>query len=464
MAPFRLARPRILAFFALEVGLVVGVVYALATLTLHMSPRIEGTPQILGASVFAISLMFSTVLVGTQTAGFSDHHRFRRETLLFSFVSIIFGLLAFSAIWVLFPESRPLPGLLALEAAVAVPGTVALWRWLSRRLDVLNAMRERVLILGTGQAAQQFCRWIASQHANEYAVVGFADMDARRTGTVLTMGVRVQTDYDSLPTFCQHRVDRVIVALEEKRGTLPVLPLMDLRMRGIEIEEATSFYERASGKIAVETMLPSWLIFSEGFKSTPLRAFLKRLGDVTLSVMLLVPAAPLMALTALLIKLDSRGPVLYRQDRMGKDGQTFHLLKFRSMKHRAESESGPTWTIRNDPRITRVGRVIRKLRIDELPQLVNVLRGEMSFVGPRPEREYFVRQLVQRIPYYALRMTVRPGITGWAQVEYGYGASEAESLEKLKYDLYYIKNANVLLDLWIVLKTTKVVLFGTGAR
>jgi sugar transferase (PEP-CTERM system associated) len=243
-----------------------------------------------------------------------------------------------------------------------------------------------------------------------------------------------------------------------------VLPLMDLRMRGIEVEEATSFYERASGKIAVETMLPSWLIYSEGFKSTPLRVFLKRLGDVTLSVLLLVLAAPVMALTALLIRLGSPGPVLYRQERMGKDGQIFHLLKFRSMRHRAESESGPTWTIKNDPRITRVGRVIRKLRIDELPQLVNVLRGEMSFVGPRPEREYFVRQLVQRIPYYALRMTVRPGLTGWAQVEYGYGASEAESLEKLKYDLYYIKNANVLLDLWIVLKTTKVVMFGTGAR
>jgi sugar transferase (PEP-CTERM system associated) len=321
-----------------------------------------------------------------------------------------------------------------------------------------------VLILGTDETAREVCRLIVNDHSSEYAVTGFADDNEARAGTILAMGVRIQTGYDSLPAFCPGRVDRVIVALSEKRGRLPVRVLMQLRLLGIEIEEATSFFERISGKIAVETMLPSWLIFSEGFKATRLRIILKRAADLTLSVILFALAAPLMLLTAILIKLDSRGPVFYLQDRLGRDGQPFNVLKFRSMKHGAEAESGPTWARRHDPRVTRVGTIIRALRIDELPQLINVLRGEMSFVGPRPEREHFVRQLEESVPYYGLRVVARPGITGWAQVQYRYAASEEDSLEKLKYDLYYIKNNNLLLDLWIVLKTIKVVLFGQGAR
>jgi len=222
--------------------------------------------------------------------------------------------------------------------------------------------------------------------------------------------------------------------------------------------------ERISGKIAVETMLPSWLIFSEGFKTSSMRSLLKRTADLIFSTALLLVASPVMLLTAAAVVLDSGFPILYRQDRLGRDGREFRLLKFRSMRQDAEALSGPTWAAKHDPRVTRVGVLVRHLRIDELPQLFNVFRGEMSFVGPRPERGHFARMLERKIPYYGLRTTVRPGITGWAQVEYGYGATDEEALEKLKYDLYYIKNNNLLLDLWIMLKTVKVVLRGTGAR
>ena len=295
-------------------------------------------------------------------------------------------------------------------------------------------------------------------------MVGFATDDPSEVGRVLSMGTRVISDYDTLGQFGMLHADRVIVALEEKRGKLPLEPLMQLRLNGVAIEEATTFTERTSGKIAVETLLPSWLIFSDGFRTSTLRAWVKRTIDVVLSLLHIVVAAPLMLATALAIRLESPGPVLYRQTRIGRNGKEFALLKFRSMVDQAERLSGPTWAQEDDPRITRVGWLIRRFRIDELPQLFNVLRGHMSFVGPRPERGHFVRDLEHQIPYYGLRMTVRPGITGWAQVQYPYGASVDDAREKLKYDLYYIKNGDVLFDLWIVLKTVRVVLLRRGAR
>ena len=307
------------------------------------------------------------------------------------------------------------------------------------------------------------CGVFPERDADKSALIRVIE-DESRLGTMLAMGARIQTDYARLPEYASARVDRVIVALDEKRGRLPLIELMELRLRGIAIEESTTFIERASGRIAVETMLPSWLIYSEGFKTSALRSFLKRVADISFSVILLILTLPLLLFTAMLVKLDSRGPVLYRQARLGLGGGEFFVLKFRSMRQDAESASGPKWAEKFDARVTRVGRVIRALRIDELPQLVNVLRGEMSFVGPRPEREHFVRGLKDKIPYYGLRTIVRPGITGWAQVEYGYGATEDDAMEKLKYDLFYIKNNNLFFDLWIVMKTVKVVLLGNGAR
>lgn len=463
MAPFRIARPRFLAFFALELGLIVTVIAGLGVLThILTSGPTSGLPTV---PVLLISAMFCAVLISMQWVNVGDDDSPRRELIFLSVTSTALGFLGYAAVSLMLgAEQRMLPGLLILEGAVAVPVTVALWRWFFKRMRFFGGMREKVLIVGTGETAREVCRWIVNNHAREYGVIGFVDENSGRLGTVLAMGVRIQTDYESLARFCPSHADRVIVALDEKRGKLPVHQLMELRLLGVDIEEATSFFERTSGKIAVETMLPSWLIFSEGFKTTRLRMIIKRAADIVLSALLLVLTAPLMVLTTILIKLDSRGLVIYRQDRLGREGQSFRLLKFRSMRQGAENESGPTWASDFDPRVTRIGRVIRKLRVDELPQLINVLRGEMSFVGPRPERAHFVKQLEKRIPYYGLRMVVRPGVTGWAQVQYGYAGSDEDAKEKLKYDLFYIKNANPILDLWIVLKTIGVVLGGSGAR
>jgi sugar transferase (PEP-CTERM system associated) len=415
--------------------------------------------------VAVLSAVFGAALFGTQWANLGDDANVVRELIVFALVSVMLGLVCYATARIFTSgDDVPLTALLALEAAVAVPLVVAGWRWYSVRHRLFSGLRERVLILGTGETACKVCRWIVADHATNYGVTGFADESDARLNTVLAMGVRIQTGYDALPGYCRGRVDRVIVALDEKRGTLPVRELMELRLRGVAIEDATSFFERTSGKIAVETMLPSWLIFSEGFKTTRLKMAVKRAIDLAHAISLLVVTFPVMLVTAALIRLDSPGPILYRQERLGRNGRAFGVLKFRSMVHEAERKSGPALAAKADPRITRVGRVVRKLRIDELPQLLNVMRGEMSFVGPRPEREHFARQLEETIPYFGLRLIVRPGVTGWAQVQSGYADSAEDMLEKLKYDLYYIKNHNLLLDLWIVLKTVRVVLVGSGAQ
>jgi len=463
MGLFRIPRPRVVVYFALELTLVAGVILGLAQATLLVVSG--GTESLPTLPVLLIGAVFCAALFGTQSANLGDDGGVVRELVVFAIVSVALGLVCFASVRVFVRSDEPqLAALLALECAVVVPLVVAAWRWFSMRYNVFNAMRERVLILGTGETARKVCRWIVTDHSTEYGVIGFADNSEARLGTIMAMGARIQTGHDNLAAFCLPRVDRVIVALDEKRGLLPVRQLMELRLRGIEIEEATTFFERISGKIAVETMLPSWLIYSDGFKATRMRTVLKRAADLFLSIVLLVFTVPLMLLAALAVRLDSAGAILFRQDRQGMDGKNFQVLKFRSMKHGAERKSGPMWATKYDPRITRVGRILRKLRIDELPQLFNVLRGEMSFVGPRPEREHFVRQLEQTIPYFGLRMAVRPGITGWAQVQHGYADSTEDAVEKLKYDLYYIKNNNLMLDMWIVLKTIGVVLGARGAQ
>jgi sugar transferase (PEP-CTERM system associated) len=459
-APIRVSTSRV-AYFGLESGLILVVLYALANLTLTVVRDTSAANKT--ATVFLAGLLFSIVLVCTQCDSFSRKYSLTRELVLTTLVCLFAGGLAFAAVLFIVGDHRRLEVLIPLEGAITVPVAVVLWRLVMERFG-LFAVRERILIVGTGETARQICRWIVTNRPNDYSIVGFAAEDDTQIGSIMAMGVRVQTDFASLARFASRRSDRVIVALDEKRGKLPVLPLMELRLLGVEIDESTTFTERASGKIAVETMLPSWLIFSDGFKTSALRVLLKRCADIVLSLLLLVFSAPLMVIAAVLIVLESGFPILYRQSRLGLQGNEFEVRKFRSMVQDAEAGRGPTWATEDDPRATRVGRIIRKLRIDELPQLVNVLRGEMSFVGPRPERAHFVHRLMKVIPYYGLRMTVRPGITGWAQVEYKYAATDEDAVEKLKYDLYYIKNNNLLFDLWIVLKTFRVVLLGHGAR
>jgi len=440
--------------------MLVGLLYLAQLATLLLTTGLQPTrPAFDGAIVGGV---FALMLPASQWGSLEDSASLRREITLLALIPLFPIGIYLAYLWVSGSDLRSLTVVLLLEGLILVPPFVACWRWFSERYDILNARRVNVLIVGTGETAREVCRWIGSHHRSGHAVVGFADEDESRLGTVLAMGVRIQTDYESIARFAYHRADRAIVALDEKRGKLPVRQLMELRLLGIDVEEATTFFERISGKIAIETMLPSWLIFSDGFKTSILRSALKRVADLLLATVLLILTAPLMLLAASAVLLTMGLPVRYQQERLGRDGTSFRVQKFRSMRRDAEAETGPTWSQRNDPRITPVGNILRKLRIDELPQLFNVLKGEMSFVGPRPERAHFVRQLEERIPYYGLRQTVRPGITGWAQVEYGYGSTDDDAKEKLKYDLYYIKNNNLLFDLWIVLKTVKVVLLGAG--
>jgi sugar transferase (PEP-CTERM system associated) len=258
-------------------------------------------------------------------------------------------------------------------------------------------------------------------------------------------------------------VDRIIVALDERRGKLPLDQLLDCRLRGVRVEEGIAFSEYLSGKLTVENLRPSSLIFSNGFKRSQIFKQFKRYIDIGASLLTLIFSLPCILAISIAIYLESKGPIFYRQDRVGQDGRIFSLLKFRSMRVNAEGDE-PVWAGITDSRVTRVGKVIRKLRLDEIPQVVNVLKGEMSFVGPRPERPFFTEKLTKDIPFYSYRHTVKPGITGWAQICYPYGASKEDALEKLKYDLYYIKHMSPYLDFMILLETFKTVLFGRGSR
>ena len=269
---------------------------------------------------------------------------------------------------------------------------------------------------------------------------------------------------DRMEVVNKQKVHRVIVAMPDRRGTIPMQELLALRMRGVKIEEATSWLEKISGKIEVDNLYPSWLVFSEGFRRSTAFIIVRRLLSITISLIGLILAAPLLPLIMLAIRLDSRGPVFYTQTRVGKAGRFFKVVKFRTMCQNAEAASGPQWAGDNDPRVTRVGKVLRSSRLDEIPQLWCVLKGDMAFVGPRPERPEFIEWLSKEIPYYGVRHMVRPGLTGWAQVRYKYGSTIEDSREKLQYDLYYIKNASIGFDLLIMFLTVKTVLLRRGAQ
>jgi len=261
-----------------------------------------------------------------------------------------------------------------------------------------------------------------------------------------------------------HGVHRVIVGMDYRRGTLPVMDMLQLRLNGIKIEEATSWLEKISGRIEVDNLYPSWLIFADGFRFSASFMLLRRIIAIAASGVLLLLVLPIIPFVILAIKLDSRGPALYRQKRVGLGGKSFYCYKFRTMRRDAEADTGATWALDDDPRITKIGKFLRTSRLDEIPQLWCVLKGDMSFVGPRPERPEFVEMLAKEIPFYGVRNGVRPGITGWAQVRYKYGNTIADAKEKLQYDLYYIKNMSLGLDIMIMFQTIKIVLLGRGAQ
>jgi sugar transferase (PEP-CTERM system associated) len=328
------------------------------------------------------------------------------------------------------------------------------------------ASLENLVIVGTGELALTVARELAKRRDLNFHLAGFVDeTPGERSHSDRLFGHAILGSTAKMEAIAeQQRVSRIIVALEDRRGIMPTSALVRLRVQGVIVEDAHTSMTALTGRVWLRTVRPSWFVFSEGFHRSRVSAILKRAIDLCFGLAGFVISAPIMVLVAAAIKLDSHGPVLYRQTRVGWRGRHFEVLKFRSMRLDAEAQNGAQWAVEDDPRVTRTGRFLRKFRLDELPQFINVLRGEMSFVGPRPERPVFVQQLRQAIPYYDERHSVRPGITGWAQVQYGYGASIEDAYRKLEYDLFYLENMSVLFDCAIIFKTIRIVFGGRGGR
>ena len=332
-----------------------------------------------------------------------------------------------------------------------------------RSIGVLSRLRNRVLILGSGQLANDVCHVLQSKRVRLSEVVGVLGPSHDQVGEGLANPGVIGT-YENLFEFVErYRVGTIVVCMEDGRVNLPVQSLLDLKSMGLEVIDGQQFYEEENERLSIDSLRPSALIFSTGFRRRFVGVAVKRLTDFCVSFIGLALLAPFFVVVGVLIKLDSPGPVFYRQIRVGLRGQPYMIWKFRSMSNDAE-KNGPRWAMTGDPRVSRVGRWLRKSRIDEVPQFINVLKGEMSLVGPRPERPVFVQDLRERIPYYDLRHTVRPGITGWAQIRFRYGASAEDAHKKLQYDLYYMKNLSIGLDLRILVHTARVILLGEGAR
>lgn len=376
----------------------------------------------------------------------------------------ILGALTLTFLFYLFPSVFIGRGALGLAFLVSLVGVLGV-RTLFYRLIDLEAFKRRTLVLGAGRQARSIAQALESGEQCTFTVLGFVPMpgDTPRVPEALRLDLPAD---QPLADFCRaQQADEIVVAVDDRRQGMPIEQLLDCRIGGLEVVDVQTFFEREFGKIRVDLLTPSWLVFSDGFQMNAFRDMTKRLLDITASILLLAVGWPFMLLTVLGIWLEEgpRAPVFYRQRRVGQNGVPFDMLKFRSMRVDAEKD-GARWAQADDDRKTRVGRVIRKFRIDELPQILNVLRGDMSLVGPRPERPEFVRELARRIPYYDERHRVKPGITGWAQLRYPYAANEHDTLEKLQYDLYYVKNHSFLLDLLILLQTAEVVLWSKGAR
>ena len=323
---------------------------------------------------------------------------------------------------------------------------------------------ERILIVGSGDSAVELAREVLERPDAGYRIVGFVGTEAHLLGKSL-INPRVIGMTEELDNIVKREnIDRIVVAMGERRGQFPTDKLLQLSLAGqVTIEEGASFYERVTGRVSLNMLRPSWLIFTGRGRQAKIASLLRFTVHWLVALLGAVLSLPLVLIAAILIKLDSRGPVFYKQERVGKNGRAFTLTKFRSMRVDAEQD-GPVWASKGDARTTRVGRVLRKSRIDEIPQFWNILKGEMSFVGPRPERPHFVAQLADEIPYYEQRHLIAPGLTGWAQIKYPYGASMEDARQKLQYDLFYIKNQGLILDAIIIFETIKIILFGRGAQ
>ncbi len=379
-------------------------------------------------------------------------------------VGFMLGGFGLVAAYYIVPQAYVGRGVLSLAMLFGFVTSVSM-RLLFHRVVEVEAFKRRILILGAGaRAAEIHSRMRRRTDRQGFTVVGFVPRPGEAIEVPAAQLLVVESSLYAL--ILREEVDEIVVGVDDRRGGLPMDDLLDCRQHGIEVTDLTTFFERESGRVQLSFTDPSWLIFSGGFNSTPLSRLSKRCFDLGVALFVLLLTWPLMLLVALAIRVESGAgqPIMYRQERVGARGKTFWLAKFRSMRTDAELDGVARWASKDDDRVTRVGRFIRKVRLDELPQLWNVLKGEMSFIGPRPERPQFVADLAQKIRYFNLRHCMKPGLAGWAQLRYPYGASETDAAEKLKYDLYYVKNHNLLFDILILIQTVEVVLFGRGAR
>ena len=407
--------------------------------------------------IFAGLVQTAMIAVGVYGSDALRSMRYATARLL---VAISLGIIALSFVYFVLPGRTLWRSNLFYAMFIAMALLVFI-RILLGGLLGTAVFRRRVLVLGVGDRAERL-RQLGERLEAGFVIVGFIGMSD--SAPVIKEAINRNAIHNLTRYVENLGVSEVVLALEERRNALPLKDLLRIKTTGVHVNDFSTFMERETGRVDLDTVNPSWLIFSDGFSSgRMISSAFKRIFDICASLVLLVLTAPVIALFAILVKLDSRGPALFRQTRVGLYGQSFSLIKLRSMRTDAE-KGGAQWAAKDDPRVTRIGRLIRKLRIDELPQAWTVLKGEMSFVGPRPERPEFVSDLEDKLPYYAERHMVKPGITGWAQINYPYGASIEDSRHKLEYDLYYAKNYSPFLDLLILLQTLRVVLWNEGAR
>jgi sugar transferase (PEP-CTERM system associated) len=409
--------------------------------------------------IFALVLSFSNIGIGLyrRSISWEDYKLISRLTVSFSVAAI-----ALVIIYYIFPEFTIARSVLVYALGFSFTGMLFA-RYLFYRYTKQERLKKNILVIGTGAKAKKLI-----ESNNEYLHKGFRVLACMSlTGAIdKVKNIQIIRNSDQLlETVKQEKIDEIVIAIDDRRSRLPMDELLDCKVYGTEIIDLATFYEREKALIDLENISPSWFIFSDGFTGGGLRALEKRLIDITASLMLLAVSWPFMLIVAIAILIESRfkGPILYRQVRVGELDQDFEVLKFRSMRTDAEM-NGAQMARQNDDRVTKVGKVIRKFRLDELPQIWNVLRGDMSFVGPRPERPQFVNEFAENIPYYRKRHRVKPGITGWAQLCYPYGENEFDAIQKLQYDLYYVKNYSLFLDLNIIIHTVEVILWGKGAR
>ncbi|WP_018139488.1 MULTISPECIES: TIGR03013 family XrtA/PEP-CTERM system glycosyltransferase [unclassified Thioalkalivibrio] len=454
---------RILALLGLElVAIYIALYLTLALFALSLGPVDPWMPELL---IAVAVVLFAVMLVGLYEQECLATFSLRSAVVRLGGALILAG--GTLAIYGLLTASSVLTPTIVGSGAVILLASLTAERSLFRGLSETDAFKRRILVLGTGSRA----RSLEVRHAGPdggdatYQVVGYVATERETDRLVDQQRLRVLDDKTSLLDVARSlRVEEIVVGMRERRENLPVNQLLECKLNGIRITDLSTFFEREDRQLQLDGINTSWLVFGEGFRQHRARAVVKRSFDLLASTALLVATLPVMLLTAIAIKLDSPGPVLYWQTRVGQGNTPFEICKFRSMRSDAEGDGVARWASGDDDRITRVGRVIRKLRIDELPQIINVFQGRMSFVGPRPERPVFVEQLSEEIPYFLARHSIRPGITGWAQVRYAYGASVEDARQKLQYDLYYVKNHSLFMDLMILFETVRVVLFGRGAR